>query len=796
MKSIFSLLILIVSFSLWAQNPDREFKSYTIENNILHIETSDGRYEFSELTPSVLNVVFIPLGESTPQTSHAVELNAGNYNPKVKKQTNHLLFISKLITVKLQLKPFKLSYYYQDNYKISEKSGYHNTEDHFSLSFNVTESEILMGGGERALSMNRRGHKLQLYNRANYGYQTRADLMNFSMPILMSSKQYLIHFDNPNTGYLDFDSQYNNSIAFESISGPKRYQLVFGERWESIMYNYTSLTGRQYMPPRWALGNFSSRFGYHSQDEVLSTIKKFREEQIPVDAVILDLYWFGKTIRGTMGNLAFDQDSFPKPKKMIKKLQKKNVETILISEPFILSTSNRWQEAINNDILAKDSLGKPAQYEFYFGNTGLVDIFKPQAKNWLWDIYKNQVELGVNGFWGDLGEPEVHPDYLQHHQAKANEVHNIYGHEWARLIFENYRQNYPERRPFILMRAGYSGSQKYGMIPWSGDVSRSWGGLASQPEIALQMGLQGMAYMHSDLGGFAGNLLDDDLYVRWLQYGVFQPVFRPHAQEEVPSEPIFRSDYAKDLAKQAIELRYQLLPYNYNLTFQNYNSGMPLMRPLFFEEPQNHKLYSVAHTYLWGEDFLISPVLDEFMTSKRIYFPVTANWLDYYSPQVFKGGTTAEVNLTEDHIPTFVRTGSFILKSPLVQSTKEYRFNGLEVDFIYDPSVSYTKRHFYNDNGQLFDAFSQQAFESLKFEFQQNPQSKTYSISIKHDVGQNFNSDLKQLNFKIRNSSAKPSAVKFDGNPVDFSYNAEEKAIYIKSLKINSEQHNITIIKS
>ena len=139
--------------------------------------------------------------------------------------------------------------------------------------------------------------------------------------------------------------------------------------------------------------------------------------------------------------------------------------------------------------------------------------------------------------------------------TSADEVHNIYGHDWAGLIYKGYKKDFPKERPFILMRAGYSGSQRYGLIPWSGDVNRTWGGLQSQTEIALQMGLQGLGYMHSDLGGFAGANLDDELYVRWLQYGVFQPIFRPHAQEEVPSEPVFRSQKVLELSKQAIDLR-------------------------------------------------------------------------------------------------------------------------------------------------------------------------------------------------------------------------------------------------
>ena len=206
---------------------------------------------------------------------------------------------------------------------------------------------------------------------------------------------------------------------------------------------------------------------------------------------------------------------------MIRGLKEKGIKTILITEPFILSTSDMWEDAINANVIAKDSSGKPLTYEFYFGNTGLIDVFDEKARKWFWSKYDSLIKMGVAGFWGDLGEPEVHPDGMIHASGSALEVHNIYGHEWAKMIFDNYQKFYPDQIPFILMRAGYSGSQRYGMIPWSGDVNRSWGGLRSQPEIALQMGMQGLPYMHSDLGGFAGANDDPELYVRWLQYGVF-----------------------------------------------------------------------------------------------------------------------------------------------------------------------------------------------------------------------------------------------------------------------------------
>ena len=240
------------------------------------------------------------------------------------------------------------------------------------------------------------------------------------------------------------------------------------------------------------------------------------------------------------------------------------------------------------------------------------------------------------------------------------------------------------------MRAGAAGSQRFGMIPWSGDVNRTWGGLQSQPEIALQMGMQGLGYMHSDLGGFAGANLDDNLYTRWLQYGVFQPIFRPHAQEDVPSEPVFRSDKAKKLAKKAIELRYKLLPYNYNLAFENNQKGTPLMRPIFFEE-DDHKLMTNSSTYLWGKDFLITPILKDSVKTKEIYFPKTANWFNFYSDEKVNGGQTKTVEVDKETIPTYVRGGAFIPMTKLVQTTDDYKGSNLEIHYYFDASVKKVK---------------------------------------------------------------------------------------------------------
>ena len=793
-KKVFFWGLLFLQLPLFAQNPDRVFKQAQKEENQTEIVTSDGKYIFRYYTPEILETAFVPSGETYSSASHAVVLEPQKVAFELVENENSITLDSEGIDVVVSKKPFQVTYYFKGKKVTSEKEGYSRDAMYEKLNFNLNESEVLFGGGARALGMNRRGNKLELYNKAHYGYTTKSELLNYTLPIVLSSEKYLLHFDNAPTGFLDLDSEHDNTLTYETISGNKKYQLVVGDRWEDLVSNYTLLTGRQPLPPRWALGNFSSRFGYHSQEEVKNTIQKFKEENIPVDAVILDLFWFGHDIMGTMGNLAFVRDSFPQPKKMMKDLRTKGVQTILVTEPFILTTSNRWKEAVENDVLAKDSLGAPYTFDFYFGNTGLIDIFDPSAREWFWNIYEGLAEMGVAGWWGDLGEPEVHPEGLLHATGTANEVHNIYGHYWAKMIYEGYAEDFPKQRSFILMRAGAAGSQRFGLIPWSGDVTRSWGGLKPQPEISLQMGLQGLAYMHSDLGGFAGDLLDDELYTRWLQYGVFQPVYRPHAQEEVASEPVFRTERPKELARKAIELRYKLLPYNYTLAFRNSVEGLPLMRPLFFEEPENFRLYSVAGEYLWGDAFLVSPVVRPDISEKEIYFPKTSNWFDFYTGEKHEKGSTASIKLKEEYIPTFVRGGALIPMAKPMQSTSEFTPYKVELHYFFDRESQKSEAILYHDDGKTSAAYEKGLFEILNFSAEKK--QGNLEITIEKEPGvKRKTSEFQKLEVIIHHLEHLPEEVLVNNKKLNYN-NIEKGQKLMLLVPLEKNKTTITLINT
>ncbi len=315
MKTIFFILSLLLFGAIQsrAQSNSRNYISHKMMDDWLTVDVSDGLYMFRAMNSKIMETHFIPKGEEFKRESHAVILQPKDVSTKLKEKNGIIRFETDGIAMEIQQKPFKISYDYQSKPLISEKAGYIKTDSLEKLQFNLTDSEVLFGGGARALGMNRRGNRLELYNKADYGYEERSELMNFTLPIVISSKIYAIHFDNAPIGFLDLDSKKDNTLQYETISGRKVYQVIAGEDWKDLIDQYTTLTGKQPLPPRWVFGNFASRFGYHSEEEAREVVTEFQKSEIPLEAIILDIYWFGKDIKGHMGNLEFLKDSFPTP---------------------------------------------------------------------------------------------------------------------------------------------------------------------------------------------------------------------------------------------------------------------------------------------------------------------------------------------------------------------------------------------------------------------------------------------------------------------------------------------------
>jgi oligosaccharide 4-alpha-D-glucosyltransferase len=776
------------------------YKRHELTNDQLQITTEEYKVQLSFRSSGAIEVEYQRDGEKQLPSFALADLKQ-KVPGQLSATDDFLEFKTGQLTVKVQKSPFQLSYYRDGEFILAEEKGFFAYETLRGFRFQLQDDEKLLGTGERVVGMDRRGQRLPLYNKASYGYTTEAQQMYFGLPAVLSSKKYLVLFDNSASGFVDLGKTEKDVLQFEAVAGRTSYIVMAAATYPQLIEQYVTVTGKQPLPPRWAFGNFASRFGYHTEAETRAIVDKFAAEDFPLDAVVLDLYWFGPDIQGHMGNLAWDKKAFPNPKGMISDFKAKGVNTVLITEPFVLSTSSRWDEAVKAKALAKDLAGKPKTFDFYFGNTGLVDVFSKEGTHWFEGIYNELADYGVAGWWGDLGEPEVHPSDAIHSVGTADEIHNAYGHRWAELVYQNRLKQQPAQRPMIMMRSGFAGSQRFGMIPWTGDVSRSWDGLKPQVELSLQMGLLGMAYTHSDLGGFAGGeVFDKEMYIRWLQYGVFQPVYRPHAQEQIAPEPVLHDKETKDILREYVKLRYRLFPYNYSLAYQNSTTGMPLMRPLFFENEADTSLIANKDSYLWGDAFLVTPVTAAGVKSVAVQLPKGV-WFDYWTDNVYQGGQTIQQPTDLTRLPVLVRAGSFVPMVSAVQSLKDYSSRQLELHYYHDSSVNTAKGQMYEDDGVSPDALKSGQYELLTFAAAAHNNSLTLDLNR---TGLGYTGMPKQREVTmVVHHLAKPAEVVVDGKVLKWAGSEAEltvgaawfdKAKQQVRVKLNWDQAKVKVV--
>lgn len=568
------------------------------------------------------------------------------------------------------------------------------------ISFTAPGHQLFYGAGERGHSLALNGDTLRMFNRQNYGYtgsDPRISQMGITVPWFASDAGYGVLIDDYNDATLIL----NDTIEYESATPqPLSYYFIGAEKsLAGVIDAYTELTGRQPLPPLWALGYITSKYGYKTQQEAVTTVDSLRNMGYPLDGIVFDLYWYGKET--DMGRLEWNKEQFPDHRKMLRYFADKGIHTILISQPYInkIGAIDNYRMLGDKGMLAKDSAGNVHDVHTWVGDAGMFDVSNPATRQWLWNRYKLLTDDGIDGWWGDLGEPEVHPLTIHHANGQtASQYHNVYGNEWSRILYEGFRKDYPDRRVMLLMRGGTAGLQRYGVFPWSTDVSRSWGGLEPQVAIMLNSGLSGLGYMSSDLGGFAvdeANPTDPELYLRWVQLGAFTPTFRTHAQ--LKPEPFHYPEFQNEL-KEIVAMRYRWLPYNYTLAFENAKKGAPLARPLnFYGDTPADTAACIRDEYLWGRDVLVAPVMQQGQRERKVFFPV-GEWYDISNPALrYKGLTTAMVSAPLDKIPLFARAGAFIAQyMETITNTSQYDPSRLTVDYYIDSKK--TTSQIYDDD--------------------------------------------------------------------------------------------------
>lgn len=583
---------------------------------------------------------------------------------------------------------------------LSEADGLGRDGNEQTLSFISPEGDNFYGAGERGHSLTLNGSELMMWNRANYGYgegDPRLNQANITMPYLVSDAGYGVLIDDYAKAILSLKG---DTIAYRTISPkPLSYFFINGDgTLAGATENFTSLAGRQPLPPFWTLGYITSKYGYHNQQEALGAVDSLKRRGYPVDGLVLDLYWYG--VETDMGRLAWDSKQWPDHKKMLDSLRNSGVHVIPIHQPYINKTGalDNYNLLESKGLLTKDADGNTKDVTTWVGDAGMFDIANPDTREWMWQRLAPLTAEGLSGWWGDLGEPEVHPVEILHSNGEtAEEYHNYYGNEWSRTIYEGLRKDFPDMRPMLMMRGGTTGLQKYSVFPWTSDVARSWEGLQAQNKLMLSSGLSGLGYMANDIGGFAVDTekpYDPELYVRWIQAGTFSPVMRTHAQDR--PEP-YHYPRQEAIIKKYIETRYRWLPYNYTLAYENATKGLPLMRPVNIHGDETGKLADESSEYLWGDNVLVAPVVKAGARTRKVTFP-DGEWTDWNNPlKTYRGGTTATVQAPLQTLPLFVRAGSFIPQAQQqMQNTSEYDPTLLTVKYF--PAKEWTEYELFDDN--------------------------------------------------------------------------------------------------
>ena len=635
-----------------------------------------------------------------------------------------------------------------------------------TLELSTMGSGSFYGAGERGYNFNLAGDTLVMYNKQNYGYTAgdpRIRQMNITMPLFLSSNGYAIVFDD----YAAADMVMSNPIVYTTeATTPVSYYFVNSTgSLADLTAKLTEITGRQELPPLWSLGYITSKYGYKTQRETVGVVDTLKRAGYPVDGIVLDLYWYGK--EQDMGRLDWDPEQWPNHKKMLADLKKRGVNTVIISQPYILRNGrglDNYNELREKGLLLADTTGAPQEVTIWVGEGGMFDVANPDTRAWLRDRYKQLTLDGVGGWWGDLGEPEVHPESGLHANGlTTRQYHNRYGNDWSGIIYDLFKEEFPDRRLMTMMRGGTTGLQSYSVFPWSTDVSRSWGGLAPQITIMLNSGLSGLGYMSHDVGGFAidpATPYDPELYVRWLQLGTFSPVLRTHSQSA--AEPYCYPEQ-QNIILPLIKERYRWLPYNYTLAYENASQGLPLVRPLNFYTPGSSRYDDITDEYLWGRDLLVAPVLTQGAKERKVIFP-DGEWLDIKAPaNIYHGGDTISYAAPLEVLPLFVRGGAFIPTAEYkMENTGDYRTDRYTIN--YYPTQGKSTYTLFEDDMQSTTSLSTGDYGLIEFEG--DATSSYINIGVTTSGRLQPAAKGKQLSFVIHRIDKAPSTVSVNGKDI------------------------------
>lgn len=494
-----------------------------------------------------------------------------------------------------------------------------------------------------------------------------------SIPFYVSSKGYGFFWHNPAIGSVSFGK---NVTEWRADSTKKMdYWITAGDTPAQIESQYSQVAGRAPMMPECGLGFWQCKLRYHNQEQVLSVAREYHRRGIPVDVFVVDYYHWPRC-----GDYRFDENFFPDPKAMAEELRSYGMELMVSVWPQIDWRSENFQEMRQKGLLVQTEHGLNVQMDFQ-GNNVFYDATNPEAREYVWDkCKKNYAENGIKLLWLDEAEPEYTTYDYENYRYYAGSVMqqgNIYPREYARGFYEGQKKNGQED-VLNLVRCAWAGSQQYGALIWSGDIHSTYQDFRNQIVAGLQMGLSGIPWWTTDIGGFhGGNIYDKDfqeLLIRWFQFGAFCPVMRLHGNR-LPRTPLYKANgeetegtgadneiwsYGEEnyqIMKKFIEIREMMRDYTRSLMAEAHETGAPVMRTMFYEFPEDTRTWELDTQYMYGSDILAAPIVEPHAMSRKVYLPSGCTWTNAHTGEILQGGQWIEAEASIDTIPVFLRDG-------------------------------------------------------------------------------------------------------------------------------------------
>jgi len=663
---------------------DLSYAGHHVDAGAIVIDTSGtARLRISFLSPTTARVQIAPTGVFIPNPSPAV---AGVIPPladvTVSNQADMLIIKTPGLSLHVDKVHLRVDAYDADDKKpltLESPAGgttWDSATGRLRQTRTLDAAEHIYGLGQDNANrgtLDRRGTVRDMWT----GQQIRSGNVTASYPVPFylstgtDGRGYGVFVDN--VWHLQFDvgRAQRNELTWTAPGGPLDYYIFNGPSFKSLINLYTQLTGRPTMLPLYAFGYWQSRCFFNNYADIQKTVDRLKSGGLPLDVLVIDSNWSNNEMDFTWGR---NYLSGRTPEEFLAGLHKGGAKVMLSTKgPMIRSDASCYADALSKGLFALDGRGNTITTGYYGGK--LLDFTAPGMEAWLTKQLKPLTTQGIDGWWLDLIEPEGEPPQAAYKMGKSADIHNTYPLLNYRTYFDYEKTVHPDGRPVILGRAATAGTQRYSGIVWTGDVNSDWPTFQAHLPEAQNTGLSGLPYWTNDSGGFISGFLNRDrygahaeLYERWFEFTCFAPIARAH--KAGPAEPYEYGPVAEATAKKYLHLRYQLLPYIYNIAHEAATTGIPMLRPLVLEYQNDPASANAKTEFLFGSDLLVAPVIWAATPARQVYFP-PGKWISYDEGFETPGGITIGVAAPHDRIPLFVKAGAILPMAPDMMYTSE-----------------------------------------------------------------------------------------------------------------------------